>query len=426
MKHTELNRAVHIFNPWLDSRSIRRQNATRGYSKHSLSLSNSAPSLLRVPQINRTILMSDGKSTKFIAVRKEKKEMSIYESLRTGMNDFGQGDRFKGYPRMPVLNADQPAQIIGLTPPDKRPTAEMLNLAPPFDRFFIECTLPPSLQFNALSLVVAGEANVILKEKVQEIGLDVSIDRSATYTATLSEAADRFNKELPKTHLICQPFYYIKPADDVDPLCMCDFNMYIGLSKDGLPCELPDATPEMLDEIYRRTGKVVYVGEDGVARCILIAHRGVNTPEAWSDAIEAGLDVKAAYRHMIELFASFVPLLYAINSLHHKRTVITTVQHSRQVRRAAQRSNQQPPDQKTIVLKDFVTIIQGAHKARSQGVEYPLCEVIGHFANYGVNGRTGLLFGKYRGTFFVPSFLRGNPDKGAIDHDYVLKAGAAA
>ena len=48
--------------------------------------------------------------------------------------------------------------------------------------------------------------------------------------------------------------------------------------------------------------------------------------------------------------------------------------------------------------------------------------VIGHRRNYGVNGRTGLLFGRYRGTFFIPLFLPGNPDKGATDHDYVLKA----
>jgi hypothetical protein len=74
MKYTEVNRADHIFNPWLDSRSIRRLNAAQEYSKHSLSLSNSAPSLLRVPQINRTILTSDKQSAKFIAVRKEKKK----------------------------------------------------------------------------------------------------------------------------------------------------------------------------------------------------------------------------------------------------------------------------------------------------------------------------------------------------------------
>ncbi len=83
--------------------------------------------------------------------------MSIYESLRAGMNDFGQGDRFKGYPRMPVLNADQPAQIVGLTPPDKRPSVETLNLAPPFERFFIECALPPELRYNADSFAGDGD-----------------------------------------------------------------------------------------------------------------------------------------------------------------------------------------------------------------------------------------------------------------------------
>lgn len=72
MKYTQLNRAEHL-NPWLDSHSIRRQNAHRGYSKHSLPLSNSAPSPLRVLQKNRLILASDKQSAKFTAVRKEKR-----------------------------------------------------------------------------------------------------------------------------------------------------------------------------------------------------------------------------------------------------------------------------------------------------------------------------------------------------------------
>jgi hypothetical protein len=173
-------------------------------------------------------------------------------------------------------------------------------------------------------------------------------------------------------------------------------------------------------------GMAFWVGQDGAAYYVTAHHRSVTQPGAWKKAASEGMDLTLAHKRIVEQFTHFLPLLYAVNSLHNKRTVLSTVQPSRQVRRAAQRNNQQPPDQKTIVIKDFVTVMQGARKAQSEGVAYPLGEVIGHWRRYGVDGRTGLLFGKYRGTFFVPSFLRGNPDRGATDHDYVLKAGAAA
>jgi len=46
--------------------------------------------------------------------------MSIYESLRLSSdNDFGTAGRLGKYPRIPVLNADQPAEIVGLTAPEQ-------------------------------------------------------------------------------------------------------------------------------------------------------------------------------------------------------------------------------------------------------------------------------------------------------------------
>jgi hypothetical protein len=62
MENTEVNRTEHIFNPWWDSRAIRRRDAAQGHSKHSVPLSNSALSLVRALQINRTKLISDRES----------------------------------------------------------------------------------------------------------------------------------------------------------------------------------------------------------------------------------------------------------------------------------------------------------------------------------------------------------------------------
>jgi hypothetical protein len=356
--------------------------------------------------------------TKFIAVRKEKKEMSIYESLRSGFNDFGHGDSCHGYPRMPVLDADQPAQIVALTAPDKRPSIETLNLMPPFERFFIECVLPPELHMAA-GFTTDGNHD-LYNQPISEIGLDINIHRDAKYVHTPEE-------KRPKTHLSCQPYYVVKnPPKGTDPLCKSSMHIYITLDADGIPTPIPEATPESLTAAFRENGKAFLVGQDGQVYGVMAHHRGVAKPGAWAAALEKGLNLESAFQTTVWQFDLFLQLLYAINSLHNKRTVLSTVQHSRQVRRAAQRNNQQPPDQKTIVIKDFVTVIQGPRNARAEGVEYPLGKVIGHWRRYGVDGRTGLLFGKYRGTFFVPSFLRGNPDRGETDHDYVLKAGAAA
>lgn len=50
--------------------------------------------------------------------------------------------------------------------------------------------------------------------------------------------------------------------------------------------------------------------------------------------------------------------------------------------------------------------------------------VRGHFVRYGVEGREGLLFGKYAGKFWVPAFARGG--LGDDVKDYLLKPGRVA
>src|SRR5208283_305398 len=360
--------------------------------------------------------------------------MSIYESLRTGMNDFGYGDRFKGYARMPVLNADQPAQIVGLTPPDKRPSVETLNLMPPFERFFIECALPPELRFEtSTSVMEPGGAKTVLHETVVEIGMDVSVEHHDH-----GDDKDIPPEQRTKWHMRCLPFYKTDsdPAQH-DPLCVSNFELFISLRADGFPALVTKATPEALDGAFLTHGTALWVGQDGNAYSVVARHRGGGTA-AWKQKLmEIGVElqplpvpqgggvteitrvnfpaaktfeesmeiVSGLYRQTVAQFEMYLPLLYAINSLHNKRTVLSTVQHSRQVRRAAQRNSQQPPDQKTIVIKDFVTVMRGARKARAEGHQFPLGEVIGHYKTYGRDGNPGL-FGKYAGTWFWGSFLR--------------------
>jgi len=343
--------------------------------------------------------------------------MSIYESLRqSAVNDFGFGERFESYPRIPCLNADQPAEIVGLTAPDKRPSPETLNLAPPFERFFIECRMPKPLQVPSVQTVI-GDGSIARSEgTIVEVGMDVRIQQKAKYEKTPDDMH-------PRWHLNCLPFYKVESNKAVaaSPLCISNFHFCLTLGSDGFPVNIGKAEDleNELNQQFLDSGRMFWVGQDGMVYGLTAGYRYGDT-DAWQDALKAKGGTDIVNKKLLDQFSLYFPLLYAVNSLHNKRTMVVQNQPSRQVRRAAQRNGKQTPDQRTIVIKDFVQIMQGACKAQSDGHQYPLCEVIGHYVNYGVNGRTGLLFGKYRGTFFVPSFLKGNPNVGATDHDYVI------
>lgn len=61
-----------------------------------------------------------------------------------------------------------------------------------------------------------------------------------------------------------------------------------------------------------------------------------------------------------------------------------------------------------------------------EAIETPLTSIRGHFAHYGVNGREGLLFGKYRGKFWVPAHARGGAGGGEPEpRAYKLDPGGA-
>lgn len=56
-----------------------------------------------------------------------------------------------------------------------------------------------------------------------------------------------------------------------------------------------------------------------------------------------------------------------------------------------------------------------------EATETPLTSVRGHFARYGVEGREGLLFGKYQGKFWVPAHARGVGEDEPEPRAYALK-----
>lgn len=367
--------------------------------------------------------------------RQEQKEtMSIYDSLRTGDNDFGDGAPVtKGYPQMPCLNADQPAAIVGLTAPDKRPSIETLNLAPPFERFFIEAVLPPELRFKITSTSGSPETGkvpgvsvpraTVVESEVIELGLDVAISFYPAKSSSLlgMHAAVDLTINATKWVVNCTPYCLTNFGFKNNSLVRSDFIITLGLGADGFPVPMPHEIIKNAALLFERRGSALWVGKDGEPYSVIAGHRQAGTA-AWKSLVESEYyDLSTLFAQTVRQFQQHMPLLYGINSLHDKRTVVATAKPSRQMRRASKRTGQAQVDHKTIVVKDYVEIMRSARKAQSEGNQFPLTQTIGHFRKYGVEGR-GKLFGKYSGTFFVPSFLRGDKSKGETEHDYIVTA----
>lgn len=120
--------------------------------------------------------------------------------------------------------------------------------------------------------------------------------------------------------------------------------------------------------------------------------------------------------------AALITLGGALNFLNASNVEIAEPQRPRPERRRLARTG--------VTVQAIVVRPPGKRRAASsaprpiEAGEQVFSPVRGHWARYGVEGREGLLFGKYAGKFWVPSFSRGQGD--AEPREYVLRPGAAA
>lgn len=120
--------------------------------------------------------------------------------------------------------------------------------------------------------------------------------------------------------------------------------------------------------------------------------------------------------------AAMVTLGAALNFLNASNVEVAEPQRPRPERRRLARTG--------VTVQSIVVRPPGKRRAVSatprpiEPGEHLFSPVRGHWARYGVEGREGLLFGKYAGKFWIPAFSRGQGD--AESRDYVLKPGAAA
>ena len=109
---------------------------------------------------------------------------------------------------------------------------------------------------------------------------------------------------------------------------------------------------------------------------------------------------------------------FALSMLHVRNVTVEQVTRDEKLQRARQRRGK-PPFVDYRVLRVVVpgTPRQPADAGARQPVQgvLPAHLVRGHFAHYGDERP---LFGKYSGTFWVPSHARGNPEVGTVLKDY--------
>src|SRR5262249_60217747 len=110
------------------------------------------------------------------------------------------------------------------------------------------------------------------------------------------------------------------------------------------------------------------------------------------------------------------PALLTLSILNCKTVGTRTTEPTSEENRRYTRRNNNPPLRsfKTLDIRPMREVLRREGGSEAVGVKRALHVCRGHFAVYDEKP----LFGKYRGTFWVPNHLRGTPERGAVEKDY--------
>lgn len=118
----------------------------------------------------------------------------------------------------------------------------------------------------------------------------------------------------------------------------------------------------------------------------------------------------------------------AVQVLMHVPLLSVSFMHCKNVRLVSASSNRKKPKPnankehcirfKTLEIDPMKRILATQGRSAETGIQHALHICRGHFRNY-EEGKG--LFGKYHGTYWVPSHEKGNPDLGAVVKDYQPK-----
>lgn len=117
-----------------------------------------------------------------------------------------------------------------------------------------------------------------------------------------------------------------------------------------------------------------------------------------------------------------LPIFFAFSLSHCSNVTVqeTTGATSRQERRRRERTGEPPPTRfYTLNIDPMRRALASEGKVQTNGIKKALHICRGHFAHYSEDRP---LFGKYSGSFWVPSHVRGDAAAGTVVKDYNVRA----
>jgi hypothetical protein len=234
------------------------------------------------------------------------------------------------------------------------------NLAPPFENFWMEYAVHPSMFPFDVDFTSSGALFCCVRLREDEV-----IDYSG-YSFSAKDGVGWFMRVFP--------FALKKGGLPIGPL----LSLVLPIHQDGSFMDFdPDSKGRIFMDIFDDT-----VTDDGAT-------------------------------HISKI--TIYPGLLALSFLHCKNVTVITGEPSRAFRRRAERENRPLVAFKTLDILPMRTILSKEGHSETEGLRHALHICRGHFADY-TNGNG--LFGKYHGKFWIQDHVRGAKVEGIVSKDY--------
>jgi hypothetical protein len=116
------------------------------------------------------------------------------------------------------------------------------------------------------------------------------------------------------------------------------------------------------------------------------------------------------------------PSLLALSFMHCKNVRTTIEEPPTKLSRIHKKATGRPLLRYHVLQIDHMkAALKKTGKGGTMGLAQALHICRGYFSSYGQDGNTGLLFGKFKGRFWIPDHVRGNAKRGIVLKDYEVK-----
>lgn len=118
------------------------------------------------------------------------------------------------------------------------------------------------------------------------------------------------------------------------------------------------------------------------------------------------------------------PCLMSVCFLHVKNITMERQEPPRPIaKKAIKRYGEPPCTYHVLKVTPFKRVLESEGHVSQTGIRHAMHICRAHFHHYGVQFGKGLLFGKISGSFYIPSHIRGSIEQGLLDKSYKVTAG---